>query len=275
MQKLLRFSKFPRWPSWSRTSSSSLHSQGVDSLESLKPLYDCRPPWWTRWTYILVGADLVVTAASCELVWNHWTHWEETPIDNSSAQPSELTNGKAPERSASQSTGQYVLRPWWQRGPFAFGQLFLGLALAGVLLGSRSRIVRRLYILPPASGSTSVPAPTKTAQSASSIAKPGRGKSDERRLVIQCVHHFRTQGKVLPMRDCILDKGQNETELTLRANDIKGHFWFGLNNATINGQKLPLWKVRDEIFTSWYGEERGKRVRAEEKWKNGPAATKN
>ncbi|KAH9922581.1 hypothetical protein B0H21DRAFT_701452 [Amylocystis lapponica] len=232
MLKSFRLFKLLR-PSLPRTRVPSWRAQHTHAPESAKPLYECIPPWWGRFTYLLVGADLVVTAAACELTWSHWTVWEDG-------------DGK-------EAAGRYVARPWYIRGGFALGQLFLGVAVASLLLGGRSRLVRRLWILPP------LPAP----------ALDQTGK-DARRLRIQSMHHFRRQGKEYPLRHCMLKRGVDEKEMLIHVADVRGRFWVGLEGASINGEKLPVWKARDAIYTSWYGEEKGRKLRAEEKWKSGP-----
>lgn len=240
----------------------SLRLQGIESLESYTPLYDRKPPWWTRWTYFLVAADIITTVTACELTWNHWTQWEALPDEpesgDSAAKPT------AQEKDAKEKKGHYVLRSWWQRVPFAGGQLFLGIALAALILGSRSRIVRRLYILPPASPSSS------TSQTAVRAPILSAAPSGNGRIVLQGVDHWRTQGKVFPKTECTLERGKDESELILWINNVRGHHWFGMQDATINGKKLPVWQSREEIFKAWYGEEKGKKMSVEERWKSGP-----
>ena len=41
----------------------TLRSQGV-SIDNVKPVFDCgKTPWWARWTYFLVAADIFTTYA--------------------------------------------------------------------------------------------------------------------------------------------------------------------------------------------------------------------
>ena len=42
----------------------TLRSQGV-SVDNVQPIFNCKKlPWWSRWTYFLVVADLVFTYVS-------------------------------------------------------------------------------------------------------------------------------------------------------------------------------------------------------------------
>ncbi|CCM02994.1 uncharacterized protein FIBRA_05109 [Fibroporia radiculosa] len=264
MQSLFRSAKSFR-PLFLRP-TPSLHRQGVESLESFQPLYERKPPWWTRWTYLLVGADLVVTFSACELTWNHWSRWE--PLSEASKSPSPATvatNASALDADTKETKGHYALRPWWQRAPFAGGQFFLGVAVGVLILVSRSRVIRKLYILPPSNQSGALPS-----QGSSAVVS-----SHDRRVLIQSVHHFRNQGKLFPMQDCALERGHDDAEIILRINNVRGQHWFGLQNSTVNGQTLPVWQARDEIFKTWYGDEQGKKMRMEERWKSGPVLNKD
>lgn len=149
------------------------------------------------------------------------------------------------------------MRPIWQRIPIAAGQLFVGIALATLLLGSRSRIVRRLYVIP---GSSISPNPN---------IQPTFPK--QQFLIVQSVHHFRGQGYVAPLKSCHLEKGRDDTEVEMLMKGVTGRFWLGLEGATVEGKKEPVWNTRENIFTAFYGKE-GKKVLAKQSWTSGPAA---
>ncbi|KAI0629693.1 hypothetical protein C8Q77DRAFT_1220298 [Trametes polyzona] len=217
----------------------SLQSQGV-SLENVRPLYDCgKLAWWARWTYFLVIADLVVTASACELTLNHWTMWEELPKDDAPSTPIPVA-GEASSDPA-QVVGHYVPRPLWQRGLFTIANFAGGVGLAAVLLGGRSRVVRRLFIVPTASS-------TSTAS--------GRPAS-ERLLVIQSPLHTRAQGAVMPLRRTSLLHSPDKSEMLIGLMDRRGHYSLSLQNAEVNGQKMSMWDARKSLFTAWYGEKKG------------------
>ncbi|KAH9888409.1 hypothetical protein C8Q73DRAFT_710048 [Cubamyces lactineus] len=211
----------------------SLKSQGV-SIENVRPIYDCgKLAWWARWTYFLVIADLVVTASACELTFNHWTTWEELPKD-ASISPTEASN------EASERVGHYVPRPLWQRGLFTLANFAGGVGLAAVLLGGRSRIVRKMFIIP-------------AAASAGGASK----SASERMLVIQSPLHTRAQGAVMPLsRTRLLHRADN-TEMMIGLKDRRGHYSLELQGAQVDGQKMSPWDARKALFTIWYGEKKG------------------
>lgn len=74
MQTFARRLRQPgRWTLLRRNASSrakplTLREAGIDSLASYKPVYEHTPPWWARWTYFVVGADLIITFVSCPLI---------------------------------------------------------------------------------------------------------------------------------------------------------------------------------------------------------------
>lgn len=151
------------------------------------------------------------------------------------------------------------MRPLWQRLPIAGGQLFIGIVLATLIMGSRSRIVRRLYVVP---GSSISPNPLVQAIS-----------PKQRFLVLQSVHHFRGQGYVTPMQSCTLSKGRDDTEVNIAVKGVKGGFLVGLDGATVEGKKEPVWHSRETIFTAFHGKE-GKKMLAKHGWTSGPAAVR-
>ncbi|KAL1945328.1 hypothetical protein VTO73DRAFT_2179 [Trametes versicolor] len=217
----------------------SLKSQGV-VLENAQALYDCgKLAWWARWTYFLVLADLVVTASACELTLNHWTMWEELPKD--SATPTTLSSGEHPVRSTD-VVGHYVTRPLWQRSLFTLANFAGGVGLAAVLLGGRSRIVRKMFIVPSA---------------ASQATSATAGRLSDRLLVIQSPLHTKSQGVVMPLNRTRLIHSPEKTEMLIGLKDRRGHYSLGLQGAVVDGQKMSIWDARKSLFTTWYGEKRG------------------
>ncbi|KAI0657736.1 hypothetical protein C8Q70DRAFT_261530 [Cubamyces menziesii] len=217
-----------------RVGPRSLKSQGV-SIENVHPVYDCgKLAWWARWTYFLVIADLVVTASACELTFNHWTMWEELPKDASLP----TTEGS---NEPSERVGHYVPRPLWQRGLFTLANFAGGVGLAAVLLGGRSRIVQRMFIVPVAASAAA--AASKTAS--------------ERLLVIQSPLHTRGQGAVMPLSRTRLLRSPDKTEMMIGLKDRRGHYSLELQGAQVDGQKMSPWDARKALFTIWYGEKKG------------------
>ena len=237
-----------------RVGPRSLKSQGV-SIENVHPVYECgKLAWWARWTYFLVIADLVVTcvdvkyccllvslmtmirvrASACELTFNHWTMWEELPKDASLP----TTEGS---NEPSERVGHYVPRPLWQRGLFTLANFAGGVGLAAVLLGGRSRIVQRMFIVPVAASAAA--AASKTAS--------------ERLLVIQSPLHTRGQGAVMPLSRTRLLRSPDKTEMMIGLKDRRGHYSLELQGAQVDGQKMSPWDARKALFTIWYGEKKG------------------
>ncbi|KAH9856715.1 hypothetical protein C2E23DRAFT_452923 [Lenzites betulinus] len=214
----------------------SLKSQGI-SIENAQPIYDCgKLAWWARWTYFLVIADLVVTASACELTLNHWSMWEELPTDPTTS-PTTPVDPK-------EVVGHYVPRPLWQRGLFTLANFAGGVGLAAVLLGGRSRIVRRMFIVPG-------PSPAAAAAATQSA------KSPERMLVIQSPLHTKGQGSVMPLRRTRLIHSPEKTEMLIGLKDRPGHYSLGLQGAAVDGRRLSIWDARKALFTTWYGERKG------------------
>ncbi|OSC98441.1 hypothetical protein PYCCODRAFT_1375154 [Trametes coccinea BRFM310] len=223
-----------------RVGPRSLKSQGI-SIDNLKPVYDCgRLPWWARWTYALVIADLVVTAAACELALNHWTTWEELSKDTTA--PSQSLFSSEGSIHSTEPVGHYVKRPLWQRGLLTAANFAGGVGLAAVLLGGRSRVVRRLFIVPAA---------------AAAVAGAAAKSASERLLVIQSPLHTKGQGVAMPIRRTRLVHSSDKTEMMIGLKDRRGHYSMTLQGAEIEGQKLSPWDARKTLYTIWYGEKKG------------------
>ncbi|TCD69416.1 hypothetical protein EIP91_007763 [Steccherinum ochraceum] len=213
--------------------SDSLSQKGIPSLRSVKPLYERRPVWWTRWTYPLVCANLIVTAYACELTWNYWTEVEKKPVSKIKGKDKAQDTDGDEER-------KWVLRPVWQRASFAGGQMLLGVALSALILGAASRQVRRLYV---------VPTP-KSLLSAEAANKPSKS------LIVQTVHHLDGRGKIIPMDVCTLRKGRGEKEIVVAPEGYTGTFWVDLvADAKVGGREMSTWNMRQTIYKAFYGAE--------------------
>ncbi|KAH9042747.1 hypothetical protein EDB85DRAFT_2139287 [Lactarius pseudohatsudake] len=112
-----------------KSSGSYGHMQSIEGV----PFYEARPPWWAKFTWGFIAADLIVTSTMTELTWTKWTLPPEKP-------------GDAPVR-----------RPAWQRAGLCLAHLSLGVGFATLLLVSRSRIVRILQVIPASSSSGGAP----------------------------------------------------------------------------------------------------------------------
>ncbi|KAH9833583.1 uncharacterized protein C8Q71DRAFT_860366 [Rhodofomes roseus] len=202
---------------------------------------------------------------SIELVWKHWTYWEPHPRE------AELDTG-ATSASAGERTGEYVLRPWYQRGIAVALQMGFGGFIGGLLLGTRQRDVRRMFLLPrtwpPAPKAAALPRPSRLPPAAASPEK-----TEERWLILQSLINMNFTGKgiAVPMNQCDLGKGRDDSELKIKVNGITTPFLVRLDgNSKVCGEKLSVGQARDEIFKWWYGEALGKKLRGSERWKELP-----
>ena len=137
--------------------------------------------------------------------------------------------------------GHYVLRPMWQRAAFTATNLVAGIGLAAVLLGGRSRIVRKMFIIPNTAASSS----------------PSQRAAD-RLLVIQSPLHPRDHGVVYPLKRTGLVQSSDNAEMLVTLKDDRGHYSVGLQGALVGGEKrATVWDARKALFVGWYGEKRG------------------
>ncbi|KAI9511483.1 hypothetical protein F5148DRAFT_975118 [Russula earlei] len=186
------------------------HIQEVQGV----PLYEARPPWWARFTWGFIAADLLVTSTMTELTWTKWT----LPPDNKPA---------GDDRDARPiAGGRPRLRPAWQRAGLCFGHLAVGVSLAAALLIARSRVVRILHVLAPSAGAP-------------------------KRLLIAGAHGYGRRGAVVPFSRARIEPGRDETEVILRIQDVRGHWWIGLTRARLRGVPVPPAHMRDALLAEW------------------------
>jgi hypothetical protein len=194
----------------------------IQKLEGV-PFYEARPPWWAKFTWGFIAADLVVTSTMTELTWTKWTLPSSKPGD------------------------EPVLRPAWQRAGLSLAHLSLGVGFATLLLIARSRVARILHILP-ASGSA------------------------PKQLLIAGAHRHGARGAVVPFSRTRIDPGRDESEVILRIQDVRGHWWVGLTRARLRGASVPTARLRDAFMVEWGIR---KKVQGDEgmgsgRWKSGP-----
>jgi len=206
--------------------------QAVDT-SGLPPLYSRKPPLWAQWAWTLVACDIFMTSTAVELTWYHWTK----PVQKND--------------SSESNTSEFVLRPVWQRLGLSAFHMGVGVAAAVALIGSQTRVVRTICILP---------------RQTSLSAKPSQ--TDTRDIFIQCAHHWRNRGRLFPMSSCRLDPGRDDSELILRVDGERGHWWIGLNRATMNGRNSSLPASRATILGEW-------KQQKNTAWKRGPILLSN
>ncbi|KAN0126099.1 hypothetical protein V8E53_015391 [Lactarius tabidus] len=194
----------------------------IQKLEGV-PFYEARPPWWAKFTWGFIAADLVVTSTMTELTWTKWT----LPPSKTGDEP--------------------VLRPAWQRAGLSLAHLSIGVGFATMLLIARSRVARILHILP-ASGSA------------------------PKQLLIAGAHRHGARGVVVPFSRTRIDPGRDESEVILRIQDVRGHWWVGLTRARLRGASVPTARLRDAFMVEWGIR---KKVHGDDgtgsgRWKSGP-----
>jgi len=190
------------------------------------PFYEARPPWWAKFTWGFIAADLVVTSTMTELTWTKWTLPPEKPGDD------------VPPR----------LRPAWQRAGLCLAHLSLGVGFATLLLIARSRVVRILHII------------------------PASGSGAPKQLLIAAAHRHGARGAVVPFARTRIDPGRDESEVILRIEGVRGHWWIGLARARLRGTQVPAARLRDAFMVEWGIRKplRGDMGTGSGRWKSGP-----
>ncbi|KAI0300459.1 hypothetical protein B0F90DRAFT_1668289 [Multifurca ochricompacta] len=117
-------------------------------------------------------------------------------------------------------------RPAWQRAGLCLGHLSLGVGFATLLLIARSRVVRILHIIPPSAGAP-------------------------KQLLIVGAHRHGSRGAVVPFSRTRIDPGRDDTEVILRIQDVRGHWWIGLTRARLRGTLVPVTRMRDALKAEW------------------------
>jgi hypothetical protein len=165
-----------------------------------------------------------------------------------------------------------TLRPLWQRLGVIAGEGLVGSCLAMMIIIGRTRIIRRLWVLP------SVPMTTDA-----SIPKVGGGGNHNKHVFLQSVYHSNSQGQLYPYKSCKLQdtnlaKTSAQAEMLLKVDGIRGYYSLPLEGAKINGQGQPssarqpsenLKWVRQELQDAWRAEG-GARRRQQPRFISGP-----
>lgn len=140
-----------------------------------------------------------------------------------------------------------VRRPTWQRAGLCLGHLTVGVGLATFLLIGRSRVVRILHILPP------------------SVGQP-------KQLLIAGAHVGKGRGAVVPFARTRIEPGRDKTEVILRIEDVRGHWWIGLTRAQLRGTPVSAARMRDALLAEWGIRKslQGDLPAGSGRWKSGP-----
>lgn len=140
-------------------------------------------------------------------------------------------------------------RPTWQRAGLCLGHLTLGVGLATLLLIARSRVVRILHIFPPSvSGDT------------------------PKQLLIAGAHVGKSRGAVVPFAHTRIEPGRDKTEVIVRIDDVRGHWWIGLTRARLRGTPVSAARMRDALLAEWgiRKSSHGDLGATSGRWKSGP-----
>ncbi|GJE94709.1 hypothetical protein PsYK624_108800 [Phanerochaete sordida] len=214
-----------------------LNKQGIQLLHDVTPVFEAKRRWTSRWTYTLVLTQLAVTVAGADLIFNHWTERVDPPAD---APPD--------------AKPEFRLRPVWQRIALATGEYAIGAAIAYLLINMRSRLVRRLYVLPGTAVNAAAPLAPKL-------------RPTDRALVVQNAMHWRGQGKVFPFSTTRLDAGSTDSELLLKVDGESGAWLMALQDAKVDGEEgSSMWDLKKKLYTTWYGEKKGLKELAKHGW---------
>jgi hypothetical protein len=170
-----------------------------------------------------------------------WNHWTEVV---------EPVPAPAPK---------FTLRPMWQRAAAVTGQVAIGSYLAFMILVGRTRIIQKLWILPSSGALDTSP--------------------KEKRVFMQCVHHFKRQGQLYPYRACKLQETRpQDKEILVKIDGVRGFYSLALEGARINGQEwasggkgVQMKWAREELIDAWRAEGGAKR-RHRPRFVSGPAA---
>ncbi|KAI0030312.1 hypothetical protein K488DRAFT_87881 [Vararia minispora EC-137] len=182
-----------------------------------KPLYEARPKWWMKYSWVgalggLFSSLFYLSLTMAELIWREW--------------------GRKPDDTDSEDAKAegWVLRPAWQRGAGAGVHVALGLGLVALVVATRNRVVHRLHIIPP--------------DVAPELGGP------HRRLFIQSVWDGRGGG-IVPFQSTSLYPGRDDTEVILRVEGKRGHWWIGTKDAKVEGEEAPAERIRELLAAMW------------------------
>lgn len=197
------------------------------------PLFRRTPPWWSRWALGLIAVDVLITGTATGFTWNYWAQRVPKKVSGSEQSASKDDQTAAPTEM------EWVLRPAWQRAGLCAGQFLFGVTFAGSLLGIRARFVRSLTILP---GRPVTPGPNLSA---------AKIPMDGRRVFIQTADNRDNFGVELPIRKGWLEEGRDRSEIIVQFGGAKGHWFVGLHDSFINGEKLSLEDARSRFIKEW------------------------
>jgi len=146
-----------------------------------------------------------------------------------------------------------VRRPTWQRAGLCLAHITVGGGLAALLFIARSRVVRILHIFPPSVGD---------------------GGTTPKQLLIAgaLVGKLRGGATIVPFARTRIEPGLDKTEVILRIQDVRGHWWIGLTRARLKGTPVSAARMRDALLAEWgiRKPSQGDLGATSGRWKSGP-----
>ena len=275
---------------------ASKFNVGLDP--AVPPLYQRLPSWWARYAWTLIACDVFMAGSAMEMTWNHWTTLvtdDPLPSPPSSSEPV-------------QPSTHYGLRPAWQRAGLCFVHLTIGTGVGVFVALAQSRHVRLLTIVPPpvkdalagktarAASKNSAKVKIQTASRSKILPASESHVGGGARVFIQTASNWRTNGLSFPISACTLRAGRDASEMTLRVNGERAHWFIPLDGAFLRGEKpaivkgsneksgdsLAVRSVRDAVvkeWTRWGGKKMGvwghsgvKEREVDPRWRSGPVA---
>ncbi|KAL4254016.1 hypothetical protein AB1N83_012831 [Pleurotus pulmonarius] len=196
------------------------------------PLFSKAPPWWARWTYALIACDLFVTASAVEFTWNNWTQLTDDLKTISQKSKEGTVAIQQP------SNDSYVPRPSWQRAGLCIAHLGVGIGIAVALMVTQSRYVRTFTLSPALLRAKTGKNPIQT-------------PPQDRQVLISCANNLKNNGQSFPLASCSVGEGRDASEMILRVDGERGHWFLSLENSLINGKKASVMDAQRAILEEW------------------------
>ncbi|KAF4563174.1 hypothetical protein EYR36_003613 [Pleurotus pulmonarius] len=196
------------------------------------PLFSKAPPWWARWTYALIACDLFVTASAVEFTWNNWTQLTDDLKTISQKSKEGTVAVQQP------SNDSYVPRPSWQRAGLCIAHLGVGIGIAVALMVTQSRYVRTFTLSPALLRAKTGKNPIQT-------------PPQDRQVLISCANNLKNNGQSFPLASCSVGEGRDASEMILRVDGERGHWFLSLENSLINGKKASVMDAQRAILEEW------------------------
>lgn len=190
---------------------------------------------------------MLLSVFGATLVWHEITHWKTSTSPPTQAKPSS-------SNSASEEPGQEDASAGVSSRlvvTFCGATLGAEMLLAAAIIIGRSRVVRKIYVLPPVSSK----------QASSHMRKSPR--DDKRRVFIQTVAHWGPFGRLFPLHDCTLVPHKADSDIDwecdLKVPGARGVYKILLNRKTqVDGEVKDPQSACKALMSEWYPESGGR-----------------